>query len=152
MGTTQQASATFGRVPADLRAVAVQHVDLAGQRIHIAGDVALVRVLGYEPQRPLLAPAADHDLRAAGLYRPGQVAGMIKPVVAASEARVVPREHGPAYLDRLLEHVEADPGSREVDAEPFVLNVVPGAPDAEDGPASRDDVQGRDDLGQDARV
>jgi hypothetical protein len=34
----------------------------------------------------------------------------------------------------------------------MVLNVVPGAPDAEDGPAPRDDVQRRDDLGQDTGV
>ena len=33
-----------------------------------------------------------------------------------------------------------------------MLDVVPGAADAEDGPAPRDDVERRDDLGQDAGV
>jgi len=60
---------------------------------------------------------------------------VIEPVVSAGEAHIVAGEHGPADLDRLLQHVQAHPVTRIVDAEALVLNVVPGAPDAEDGPA-----------------
>ena len=99
----------LGRIPAHLGAVTVEHLDLAGQRGHVTGHIALVGVPGDQPKRPLLATAADHDLRAAGLDRPGQITGMIEPVVAAGEADVVAGEHGPADLNRLLEHVQPHP-------------------------------------------
>src|ERR1700735_2435242 len=45
----------LGRVAADVGAVPAKHVDLASQRGDVAGDVALVGVLSYQPQRALLA-------------------------------------------------------------------------------------------------
>ncbi len=77
---------------------------------------------------------------------------MIEPVVSAGEANVIAGEHGPADLNRLLQHVQAHPRTRIVNAETLVLNLIPGAPNAEDGPAPRDDIQRRDDLGQDTGV
>jgi len=55
-------------------------------------------------------------------------------------------------LDRFLEHVQAHPVLRVIDAESLVLDVVPGTPDSEHGAAAGDDVQRRDDLGEDAGV
>lgn len=80
------------------------------------------------PGPPLLAAAADHDLRPACLHGPGRVAGVIELVVGAGEAHIIAGEHGSADLNRLLEHVQAHPVRRIVDAEALVLNVVPGPP------------------------
>ncbi len=77
---------------------------------------------------------------------------MIELEVLAGEAHIVAGEHGPAHLNRLLQHVQADSVGRIVDAERPMLDVVPRPADTQDGPALRDDVQRRHDLGQDARV
>ena len=56
-------------------------------------------------------------------------------------------------IDRLVEPVEplAEAGP-EVDPERLVLALEPGAADAEDGPAARDVVEGRRELGRQPRV
>ena len=55
--------------------------------------------------------------------------------------------------DRLVQPAEALAGARpEIDAERLVLPLEPRAADAEHGPAVRDMVQGRGELGGQARV
>jgi hypothetical protein len=68
------------------------------------------------------------------------------------EAHIVAGEHGSANLNRLFEHFQSDSVARVLDPEASVLDVVPGASYAEDGPAPRHNVQRRDDLGQEAGV
>ena len=79
----EPADGHLGRVAADRLAVAAQDVDLVGHRGRVADDVAHVGVAGHEPQRPLLAAAADQDGRPAGLHRRRHVARLVDPVVAA---------------------------------------------------------------------
>ena len=76
------------------------------------------------------------------------VAGLVDPVVAPVERRRLLGEHGPADLQRLLQSVQPLAAGREVEAQPLVLDVVPGRADAEDGPPAADDVERRHDLGQ----
>src|SRR5205807_678870 len=71
---------------------------------------------------------------------------------AAVEGRCVLAEHGTAHLQSLLEAIEALPRRRELKPEALVLGVVPGSPDAEDGPGPADDVEGRHNLGDQCRV
>ena len=82
----QPAHRHLGRVPADRRTVAVEHVDLVGDRGGVAGDVGHVGVARHQLERPLLPAAADQDGRPAGLNGPGDVAGLVDPVVPAVEA------------------------------------------------------------------
>ena len=56
-------------VAADVGAVAGQHLELAGELVEAGGEVGHLGVLGHEPQRLLLALAADHDRRPAGRDR-----------------------------------------------------------------------------------
>ena len=118
----------------------------------VAGDVALVGVLGHQPEGPLLTPAPDHDPRAARLHRPGKVTGVVQAVVGPVEGDVVAGEHGPATWTASSSMSSRTRSLGIVDAESLVFHVVPGSPDAEDGPALGDDVQRGDDLGQDPRV
>ena len=99
-----------GRIATDLGTVAVEDLDLVGQRAGVTGHVALVGVLGDQSERPPLATTPDQDPGPAGPDRPGKVAGVVRVVKwAPCEAHVVAGEHGPAHLDRLLQHVQTDP-------------------------------------------
>ena len=71
--------------------------------------------------------------------------------MAALVRAVVVAPHLQTDLQRLLEPLEALGDGREGDAEPEVLPLVPGGSDPELGPPTREHVQGRDDLGQQAR-
>ena len=148
----QPADRDVGGVAAERLAVAAQDVHLVGHRGGVAEDVHHVGVARHQPQRPLLAAAADEDRRPARLHRARHVAGLVDPVVAAVERRRLLGEHGPADLQRLLQPVQPLAGGREVEAQSLVLDVVPGRADAEDGPARADDVERRHDLGQVRRV
>ena len=148
----EPADGHLGRVAPDRLAVAAQDLDLVGHGGGVAEDVGHVGVAGHQLQRPLLAAAADEDGRPTRLQRRRHVARLVDPVVAAVERRRLLGEHGPADLQRLLQAVEPLAGRREVEAQALVLHVVPGRPDAEDGPSRADDVERRHDLGQVGRV
>ncbi len=76
----------LGRVATDLGAVPVEHLDLVGQHGGVAGHVALVGVLGHQPEGALLAPAPDHDPGPTGPDRPGQVAGVVQSEVVTGRS------------------------------------------------------------------
>ena len=118
----------------------------------VAEEVAGVRVLGHQAERPPLARTSDQDGDPAGAHRPGEVQGAVDPVVPALEGGLFLGEHGPADLDRLLEPAQALPGRGELEPQSFVFVFVPRGPDTEDGPARGHDVEGGDDLGQVGRV
>ena len=65
----QPADRDLGRVAPDRLAVAAQDVHLVGHGGGVPDDVRHVGVARDEPQRPLLAAAADEDGRAARLHR-----------------------------------------------------------------------------------
>jgi hypothetical protein len=94
--------------------VAAEHADLAGEGAGIARHVAHVRVAGDQSQRALLAAAADHDLRPACLHGPGQVAGVIEPVVRGLAVHLIDQllqqEHRRGYVETL--HALWTPTSR----------------------------------------
>src|SRR4029450_12011399 len=134
-----------GGVAAEVRAVARQRLELARDLGRLAGQVALVAVLGDQPQRALLAVAADQDRGAAGPQRERYVQRLAGPVVASLEARALAAEHGADDLQRLLQPVEALAQRREPEAVAGVLGLEPAGADAEHRAAARDHVErGRD--------
>ena len=142
-----------GGIPVDLLAVADSSSSLWRRASSpSANQWRHVRELGSDPQRPLLAATADEDGRAAGLDRAGAVERLVDAVVLALEARPFLREHELGDGQRLLEAVHPLLHRREVDPVADVLLLVPGGPDAEDGPAARQHVQRRDLLGEHRRI
>ena len=113
-------------------------------------EVARVGVLRDEPQGPLLATAADHDRRAAD--RLGSVERALEGDRVALEGAVVVGEHPVRELEGVLEEGEPLAGRGVGDAEAAVLLLVPRRPDAEPGPAAREDVERRHGLEQEAGV
>ena len=142
----------LGRIAPDGVAVAAQDLDLVAHHVDSSADVAGVGVLRHQLQGPLLATSADHDAWTALLDRLGQAARIRDRVVLTAERHVVPAEHRPADLHRFLEPVETHLVPRVLEPERIVLDVVPGAADAENGPTLRDDVERGDDLRQQPRV
>ena len=148
----QPAHRDVGGVAAQRLTVAVEDVHLVRHCGGIAEDVRHVGVAGHQPQGPLLATAPDEDGWTAWLHGTRDVAGLVDPVVAAVERRRILGEHGPADLQCLLQPVQPLPVRREIEAQAFVLHVVPGRADTEDGPPRAEDVERRHDLGQVGRV
>jgi hypothetical protein len=72
--------------------------------------------------------------------------------VAAGVRRLVAAPHLEQDLEGLLQLLEALGCGRERDAEPATLLLVPAGPDSEPGSTAGEDVQGGDDLAQDARA
>ena len=114
--------------------------------------VPAIGPLGHDPERLLRPRATDQD-RQVGLDRPRRAQRVVERVEPALVAEPLPVEQPAQEHDRLVEPVE--PLARaveEVDAERVVLALEPRPADAEHGPAVRDVVEGRGDLGQQARV
>ena len=142
----------LGGVAADRLAVAAQHPDLVLHRRGIADEVAGIRVLRHESQRLALAATADEDARARPADRPRRAQRFGQPVVRPLERSVVVAPHLLADPERLLEPLVALAQRGERHPEPEVLALVPGRTQPELGPPTREDVEGRHGLGQQARV
>ena len=93
-------------VAADGVAVAAQHVDLVGDLVGSAEDVARVGVLRDEAERLPLAAPADHDPRPRAAHRLGAADRLLELVVPTAVRAVVVAPHLQADLDRLLESLE----------------------------------------------
>ena len=154
-GDEQRAQAglrDLGRIAPDVRAVIRQHLDLVADRVGIAEPVPHVRVLRHQPERLLLAAAADQDLRSARLHRLRDVVRVLDVVPLPLERRPRLREHRPADLQRVLQPLEPLGRRRPVVAVREGLLLVPRRADAEDRATRRDHVERRDHLGQERRV
>ena len=106
---------------------------LAGDALGRPEHVARVRVLGDQPERLLLAAAADHDRDPRPRDRLGRVQEPLGPILAALERRLraaLASEHLVRDPERLLEHLEPDAERREREPEGARLLLVPGGADA----------------------
>src|SRR5215468_7000490 len=106
-------------VAALVRAMLAEHAELARRLLDVAGeDVARVGVPGHQPQRLLLARAADQDrrTRAAQHLRRVERAGQV--VVLAIERTLIAVPHLLADEDGLLQALEAFGQRREEQTEP----------------------------------
>ena len=121
----------------DVLAVPAQDLELVTDRVGAAEQVAHVGVLGDEPERLLLAAAADEDRWPARPHRSRHVLRSFDPVVATRERRRILGEHRPADAKRLVETLEPLAHGWEVEAEALVLLLVPGRADAADGATRR---------------
>ena len=84
--------------------------------------------------------------------RRGEVGGLDQVVVGPVVGPDVAGPHLQDDLERLFEAVEPLGDGWERDAEAEVLRFVPSGADTERRPATRKDVQGRDDLREKARM
>ena len=143
----------LGDVAPDGVAVALQDLDLVGHLLDRAHRVPHVRVAGDRPQRLLLTAAADHDRQVPLDRRRGvaQVVERVAPARLGGDRLAV--EDAPHGADRFVEPVEAlAEAGPEVDAVRRVLELHPGAADAQDRPAVADVVERRGGLGDETRV
>ena len=86
-------------VPVGVGAMLAQHVELVRDLGGVGAEhISRVGVAGHQPQRPLLAPAADHDRRVGPADRRGHAQRLGQLVVLAVERAVV-----------LAPHLQADP-------------------------------------------
>ena len=76
----------------------------------------------------------------------------VQAVVASFEARAFRCEHQPGDLKRLVEAVHTLPHRREIKAVAAMLVRVPGCTEAQNGAASGDDVERRNDFCQQGRI
>ncbi len=130
-----------------------QDLVLPGDGLRRAEDVPQVGVLGHDPERLLLAAAADHD-REVVLHRRRRNPQSVEGVVAARRAcDLAAVEQGPDRAHGLVEPVQplAEPVA-EVDPERCVLELEPRAADAEDRPPAADVVDRDRRLHGQARV
>ena len=141
-------AADLRRIASDALAEAVQHRSLVGEGVGTdERDVPTVGVLGGDLQRSLLAAATDPD-RQLGLHGPGLVAGVRQREVLAREVGDVVVQQAAEALDALLELVEANLRDWELDAVGVVLDLRPPCADPHLGAAARQQIDGRDRLGQ----
>ena len=130
----------------------MQHVALGGERRRVdERHVPAVGEAGGDAQRPLLA--ARRRPRSAA--RPGSVGARCGPRwsrTTALERRLLVAQQAAQDGDALLQLVHAGADGREVDAVGLVLDLGPAGADAHGRPAARDQVDGRDRLGQHGRV
>ncbi|MEN3271844.1 MAG: hypothetical protein V7636_605 [Actinomycetota bacterium] len=110
-----------------------QHAELVRDVVRASEEVACVGVLRNEPQRLLLATAADEDARTRRSDGPRPAQRLGQSVVLALIGAVVVAPQLEADLQRLLEALEALGRRREGHTQPEVLALVPGGADAELG-------------------
>ena len=131
------------------RAVLAQHVELMGDVGECgAEDVARVGVPRHQPQRLLLAAAADHDRRPGSAQRRRHAQRLGELVVPPLVRPVVVAPHLLADLQRLLQPLEPLADRHHRHAQAALLPLVPGRADAQPGPAAGQHVQRGDDLRQ----
>ena len=125
-----------GRVAADLGAVGVEDGALVGVRLGVALAVPDVRVAGDDPERPLLAAAADEQ-RHPGLERRRVVAHLVAadPAALLGDRRAV--EHPPGEPAGLVEPADPVAERQHLVAERAVLRLVPAGAQPEHRPAAR---------------
>ena len=111
-----------------------------------------VGVLRRDPQRALLAHAADEDRRSLRLDGSRFVERRVELVVLAVERRRFLREHRLGDRQRLLEPVHPFADRREVIAVAGMLDVIPGRPEPEDRAPPGDHVERRRLLREQRRV
>src|SRR5579859_1101553 len=128
---------------ANLLAVLAQDVHLV--RDHVVAqareEVAGVGVLRDEPQRFLLATAADEDGRVRTLDGLWVIQRALKLIVFAIVRRLVVGPHLARNLQCLLQALEALFERWEGDAQALVLLLIPGGADAKVGAALREDIE-----------
>lgn len=132
--------------------MAAQHSDLVGQHGRVAEDVAGVGILRDQPQRLLLAAAADHDPWPGLRDRFGHAQGFVQLVVLSGKGAVVAAPHLQADPQRFLQPLETLGQWRKGHAEARVLALVPCRAEAEFRTALREHVERGDDLGEQAGV
>src|SRR5207249_1567458 len=95
--------------------------DLVPDRCRVApADVARVAVPGHEPERLLLATAADHDRDPRpldGLRRVQEPRRLVVPALERVFGAALAGPHPVSHLERLLEHLEPFAQRREREAE-----------------------------------
>ena len=134
----------LGRVAADVRAVAVQHVTLTGELFGRAADeVPVLGVLRGRAQRALLAAAADADRRVRLLHPLRLAPGVGEPVVLALERRGLLRQQPDEDFAGFLEPVAALLDRTELHAVRARFLFVPAGADADLQPSAGDDVERR---------
>src|SRR5439155_9368257 len=111
-----------------------------------------IRITRHQPQRLLLAHAADHDRRMRPLQALRRVQRTLQPKLLALERRLVLRPHAQADLKGFLKLLESLLQGWEWDAQAAALLLIPAGADAEPGPALREHVEGGHDLRQQARL
>jgi pimeloyl-ACP methyl ester carboxylesterase len=132
-------------------AVLAEHVELVSQ-VGSGEQVRRVGVLRDQPESLLLAATADHDRGVRpgqGLRRVERTLEVIVPPVVRS---FVATPHPQGDLERLLQPFEPLGDRREIEPEAAGLLLVPGGADAEPGAPIREDIEGRDDLGEQTRL
>ena len=123
-----------------------------GDLVERPGRVPRVGEPGDGPERLLRAGAADQD-RQVALDGPRQDDRVVERVGRPDVVDGLAVEQPADEPDRLVEPVEPLPDAGpEVDPERVVLALEPGAADPEDRPAVADVIEGRRQLGGEARV
>ena len=125
---------------------------LAREHLGSAPDVPVVRALGHDAQRDLLAAAADHQLGMRLLHRLGIERRVGELVVAALEGGAALRPQRRDDLARLVQPLQPLAQGIERNAVRLVLVLLPAGAEAEQQPPARDDVDLRGHLGHDGRV
>ena len=139
-------------VATDVRAMLAEDVERAADLLERPARVPAVRPQGDDPERLARPGAADQD-RQLGLDRTRRAQRVVHRVEAALVAEPLAVEQPAHEHDRLVEPVEPlARAAEELDAEAVVLALEPGAADAEHGPAARDVVERRGELGGQPRV
>ena len=139
-------------VAPDVFAVALEQLAFRGVLVGLAAEVGAVGMAGDDPQRQLRPAAADPDRRVWILQRLGVAVRAGQRVVAALVRRLLVGPHRVHDLDALSKHPDAHLRLGELEAVAAVLVLVPAGTDAPVETAAADDVDGRGDLRQHARL
>ena len=124
----------------------------AGSRRSPTVKFAISACCGHEPQRLLLALAADHDRRTAGRDRRRRVDGVLHAVVLALERRPLAAEHARQICSASSSRSKRSFTGGKSTPSASCSTSNHAAPMPRNARPLRDHVERRDDLGEDRRV